>query len=320
MKAIFLIIIIFNVLVFGENYTVDTGSNPSQFLINHKNGSIKTFRSGLDDKTLQKKTFCERTSERSMLIDSGYSVDDIVGKWKAGNVNEYIIQNNDMSNEWFSILKGRQKKGCIIDVSFNSTQGEYLVKLTGDKLLSQPLSVLQLLSIADTKLEEYLPFFKKHTEYDYYVAFRKNDTLDGITACYRRIFNHGIVKSNASAVNVQLDAAGNLIRILFNWPSFVPIKNNEVPNSIKITDDLIGLLKAEIDQNYEQISDNGIIHSLTNLEITGITFGWFKTILDNVDVITPCYTFSTNLYYNNGEKISQIISIPILKKYYPDKK
>lgn len=320
MKAIFLIVIIFNALLFGENYNVDIGSNLSLFLTNHKNGSIKTFRSGLDDKSLQKKTFYERTSEHSMLIDSGYSVDDIVGKWKSGNINEYIIQNNDMSKEWFSILTERQKKGCIINVSFNSTQGEYLIKITADKFLSQPLSVQQLLSIADTKLEEYLPFFKKHTEYDYYVAFRKNDTLDGITACYRRIFNHGIVRSNASVVNIQLDAAGNLIRISFNWPSFAPIKYNEVPKSIKITDDLIGLLKSEVDRNYQQISDNGIIRSLINLEITGITFGWFKTILDNVDVITPCYTFSTNLYYNNGEKVGQIISIPILKKYYPDEK
>jgi hypothetical protein len=320
MKAFPMLILILLSQSFSSEFPVIVGEKVAKFIDSHKSNTTTAFRSGLLNKAMKTKAFSGSSIEGSVTVDCGYDIDNQVSTWRNGDLEEYSIKNSDQSDKWLSILRKRLA-GRNFEVSFDSIKNEFhiLPVAAAQGPLTQHLPVQQLLNIANDEFEKILPFFKKHAEYDFYAAAKKNDTLDNITACYRRIFKHGVVKSNASSVNIQIDAAGNLMQILFSWPSFVKIDSRETLSTVKISDDVISLLKPELER-YDGLEKDGSSIPLIKAEINGITFGWYLADIDGMNKLTPCYTFSTNLYYGDGEKTDPIISIPIYKKYYPDQK
>jgi hypothetical protein len=318
MKTFMLIILILLSQSFSNDFSVIVSPKVTNFIEGHSNNSLSTFRSGLLNKDDQSIAFSESSIENSIIIDSGYNVESVIDMWRKGNHCEYSLISNEKAVKLLKILNKRlAHKSC--EVTYDSIRNEYRIKTANKNLSTIRLDKQALIKVAESEFEKYLPFFKKHAEYDFYMITNKNDTLESVVVCYRRVFNHGIVRSNASSVNIQIDAYGNLMQIFFTWPSFDKINGDMTSNSVKITDNLIDILNSELKQ-YTEIENDGSMSNLEKAEINGITFGWFLADINDVKKLTPCYTFSTNLYYNDGEKIGQIISIPILKKYYPDQK
>lgn len=298
--------------MFSQNYSIEVFSIVNDFIAKHSNKQTMVFRSGLlsDESTANR--FTPGNANEQIFIEAGFDIAEQNKVWENGNYEEYLI---DYSNVEHVIKKYLKKKSSNLYVTFDTLSKEYRIVPKEKTNFLQSLGNKELLSVADSIFNTIFPSIKQLCEFDVYSLSYQNNSVYDMTVRYRRIFKHGIVRYNASSVNVQIDSAGNLIEIFIVWPKFTKISTATENKTVKLSNNVISLLVSEI--NNGESNDENVTNSLTKAEILGVSFGWFPSDIDGLAKLTPCYSFSTRLSFNDQQKIVKIFDIPVLTKYYP---
>jgi hypothetical protein len=288
------------------------------FANRHRNNSTTVFRSGLLDNDTIVKRFSDPAFGDAAFNDSGYDLKSQNQKWHEGNCEEYMIDYSKDQN----IVSGFAVRHPNLQIIFDTLTKEYRITPKTVTTKSVRLTVQQLLTTVDSMFQSLCPSLKKHCEYDTYSILNKNDTMYNIIVRYRRIFKSGIVRNNASSVNIQADFAGNIVTTFIVWPKFVKVSGlQDTSLAVKLDVGVIGSVMAilqSVNTNLQTQFVQGLTKTkLAHGEISGVSLGWFNSNVDPIrEILTPCYSFSTNVTYSDSSLGQKTIDVPVLKKYY----
>jgi hypothetical protein len=143
-------------------------------------------------------------------------------------------------------------------------------------------------------------------------TMRKSDTLYAFEVTFRRLFRHGILPPDLSYITVVFDGSGSPKEVQIKWPTFRRL-NTYIESAIDINTAIDCALHDYSEVDSTKINDE-YIHC-TASTIKGMATAWIHAVIDNKEIITPCYAFQARFFLSNNDSCGLTVEIPRLQKY-----
>jgi hypothetical protein len=163
-----------------------------------------------------------------------------------------------------------------------------------------------------------IPYIADEIEFDNYAIEIKEDHVDSIQIIFHRVFKNRIVRNDLASVKIQLNSDYKACTIRLKWPSFNPVKGSRNFEAISLSE-AAEMVKKILDENYSVLINpaDGSEAKVAESIVEGAALSWYPTDASDEMVITPSYSFNINIDLGASKTISDIIDIPVFRKYIP---
>jgi len=140
----------------------------------------------------------------------------------------------------------------------------------------------------------------------------QNDSIAGAIIRLRRIFKNGILADNISYISIVTDTKGTITSIDAVWPDFT--ENVGIGEMIS-RDSAKAVLYSVLADKYS-IAVGATRMTAEGYSITSATNAWQYVEYNNQKILSPAYSFTVNVEFDNGKTDYLILTIPLLKALY----
>jgi hypothetical protein len=233
------------------------------------------------------------------------------------DVNEYRVlydESRPKMEKFFKKPFPANEYGIIYDEYFH----EYSIqKKTPDKATGAAISLEDAQKRIVKVVRTIFPFFNRKMEYDNYRIEYNGTDVEFYVFFFRRIFKGGVVKQDVSNVEITLSPQGVFLGAKIKWPVFRKATGVAPSEAIDIADAISFAIQETINAHSEATQwGSDLVMKATNAELTGMALGWFPAEMQDGSVLlTPSFSYSTQIKYDNDVELSPVVDVPRLKKY-----
>lgn len=168
-------------------------------------------------------------------------------------------------------------------------------------------------NIVKANIKMYLSSFDGRIEFDRTdVTYENGIDILGAEIWFRRIFRNGIVLENISSIAISINGDGKISAARVKWPKFM--KMNE-PNKIKPYSFCKYVAFDVISNKTSELKGDEVVNT-ASASINGIARAWHAVFSNGIIILSPCLSFQSEVVMENGDHLTQFLSVPVLTKYF----
>jgi hypothetical protein len=298
----------------GRELPAQYDANVLQFIDQFQRGQFHGHRTGL----MHRKEF--HTIQRSESVKSARHS----GGWRREVAEEFAVIHDPSDTELKEILLALESETGLQISPYSETHHTYRLKSL-EKNIKQDgqndpsgralLSADPLIAMGKQWVES-LPALQDKVDYFNDSKSFVNDRLESVTLRFQRLFRGGMVRKNASYLDVTLTPQGDITEIEIRWPRF---ERTGSPSNTLPFEQILRHVREEYacSPALQDPENRAATRVPRRAHVKGAAFAWFPLSNEHdQEIISPCLSFMGEVTMEDDVAVPRYVDAPLLAKYF----